>query len=214
MTTIYLSLFLPFFLNRNSCRGRTRDHLFHIVSCKIQEFDTRICLKAQGKVISLAFKSSALPVPRAAPHSLQSPLHPSMLDGQNRSPRTQTLCTHSLAFPIQARKNMKHSKGGNKTKRFHLFISTKSPSHLKVKIHQKINKNQFQIKDALLLLTPSRLSKEVLLQLQGVTLSASQTQSTESSFEMEKKIRVRLSLQVMVRRKLFPTVDHCQVLPQ
>lgn len=52
---------------------------------------------------------------------------------------------------------------------FHLFISTNSPSHLKVKIHQKINKNQFQIEDAFLLLSPSRSPEEVLVHLQGVT---------------------------------------------
>lgn len=49
-----------------------------------------------------------------------------------------TLCTHSLTSHIQARKTIKHSRGGKKTEMFHLFISTKPPSHLKAKIHQKI----------------------------------------------------------------------------
>lgn len=51
----------------------------------------------------------------------------------------------------------------------------------------------------------------MLVHLQGVTISASQAQSTEATFEME-KIPVHFSLQVTVSRKLFPTVDHCQVL--
>lgn len=83
-----------------------------------------------------------------------------------------TLHIRSLAFHIQARKNTnlntKHTCEGQDKTMFHLVVSTKSPSHLKVKIRQDINKSQFQIKDALLLST-SRKSRSVLAQLLGVT---------------------------------------------
>lgn len=97
---------------------------------------------------------------------------------------------------------------------FHLFVSTKSPSHLKIKIQQAVNKKHFRIKDASYFYHPLDSPGKCWSNYRVRPTSASRTQSSEPSFEMEKKIWVRFPLQVMVRRKLFPTVAYGQVLAQ
>lgn len=110
--------------------------------------DKWILLKRTGQGHFSRFRAQHSACPRDCLPQLRGYLHPSLFHGRDSSPHIQTLYSQPC-FPHSRKKEYEaHNKGQNKTKMFHLFISTKSPSHLKVKIHQEININQFQMKDA------------------------------------------------------------------
>lgn len=201
MATFYFSLFISLLFNRHLWWSKAQNHLFHRVSYKTQELNKWTLFKGRSKAISPAFKSSTLPVPRAACHICGV----TSTQAWPFSKRSDSVFIALLPTFEPERTWSTHSKGRNKTKMFHLSIGTKSPSHLKVKIHQEINKpvsNQG---------CPARQLREVLFQMRGKwPVIVSWTLSSGSSFKVEKKTRVHF----MVRRTLFSPVDLGQVLAQ
>lgn len=202
-------IYVPFFWTEIPAKAQPETISFTKYPAKPKS-DKWILLKRTGQGHFSCFWAQHSACPRDCLPQLRGHLHPRLFGGQDSSPHIQSSYSQPC-FPHLTKKEYEaHNKGQNKTKTFHLFFSTKSPSHLKVKIHQEINTNQFQMKGA----CPAT-SVLTLWTTQGSTgpnagcepLLPHKLYLAGHPLQWRRKSKCLFPLQVMVRRKFSFLLD-------